>query len=85
MARKLLKLNKISYKEDELVDKTALKLTRKEIIKQKCIDFFSEISQCGWDCQPEWFLNLNIYKLRELYKQIEDFVSSQISFICRQS
>ncbi len=64
----LLKLDK----EDELVDKTALKLTRKEIIKQKCIDFFSEISQCGWDCQPEWFLNLNTFLLKKLYRNLED-------------
>lgn len=64
----LLKLDK----RDELIDKTALKLSRKEIIKQKCIDFFSEISQCGWDCQPEWFLNLNTFLLKKLYRNLED-------------
>jgi len=65
---KLLKLDE----SDNLVDKTALKLSRKEIMKQKCIDFFSEISQCGWDCQPGWFLNLNTFLLKKLYRNLED-------------
>tara|TARA_Y100001938_G_scaffold41088_1_gene56749 strand:- start:88 stop:720 length:633 start_codon:yes stop_codon:yes gene_type:complete len=51
---------------DEIVqDKTA-------IIKQKTVDLFSKIEQAGYSCNISWFLDLDIPRLRELYKQLED-------------
>jgi hypothetical protein len=51
---------------DEIVqDKTA-------IIKQKTVDLFSKIEQAGYSCNISWFLELDIPRLRELYKQLED-------------
>jgi hypothetical protein len=45
---------------------------KKSEIKQKCVDLFSLIDQCGHSCNIEWFLSLNIRRLKELYKQLED-------------
>jgi hypothetical protein len=45
---------------------------RKDLIKQSIVDFFSLIEQSGSTCQIEWFTDLNRYKLKELYKQLED-------------
>lgn len=41
-------------------------------IKQKTVDLFSKIEQSGYSCCVEWFLELNIIQLQELYKQLED-------------
>ena len=45
---------------------------RKNNIKQKCVDLFLCIEQSGYSCQIEWFLNLSLFKTKELYKQLED-------------
>jgi len=45
---------------------------RKENIKQRAVDIFSLVEQSGYFCQIEWFLNLGLYKMKELYKQLED-------------
>jgi len=45
---------------------------RKDAIKQKIVDLFSYIEQSGYTCQIEWFTNLSIRRLKELYKQLED-------------
>lgn len=45
---------------------------RKDAIKQKIVDLFSCIEQSGYTCQIEWFTNLSIRRLKELYKQLED-------------
>lgn len=62
-----LKLSNINT-EIETINLT----NRKEIIKQKTIDIFSDITQSGYYCDINWFLNLNIYKLKTLYKKLED-------------
>lgn len=41
-------------------------------IKQGVVDLFSKIEQSGYPCDISWFLELDIPKLRELYKQLED-------------
>jgi hypothetical protein len=64
---------KLNMKEnDELINKKEIKRTKKQIIKQKTIDLFSDIDTLGNYCQPEWFLNLNIGLLKRLYKNLED-------------
>ena len=45
---------------------------RKDAIKQKIIDLFSYIEQSGYTCQIEWFTNLTLRRLKELYRQLED-------------
>ena len=64
---------KLNMKEDdELINKKEIKRTKKQIIKQKTIDLFSDIDACGNYCQAEWFLNLNMGLLKRLYKNLED-------------
>ena len=58
--------------EDELINKNEIKKTKKQIIKQKTIDLFGDIDQSGYYCQPEWFLSLNLIKLKKLYSNLED-------------
>lgn len=45
---------------------------RKALIKQKTVDLFSLIEQHGYSCNIDWFLNLSLRRLKELYKQLED-------------
>ena len=58
--------------EDDLVNNDDLILTRKQIIKQKTIDIFSEMEQFGYGCNINWFLELNLRRLKNLYKNLED-------------
>ena len=52
--------------KDEIVkDKTTQ-------IKHKVVDLFSKMEQSGYPCDISWFLDLNVPRLRELYKQLED-------------
>lgn len=55
---------------DDLVDD--IKRNRSDIIKQKIVDLFSFIEQSGYTCHVEWFLTLNIRRLKQLYKELED-------------
>ena len=57
---------------DELIDQKQLQITRKQMIKQKCIDLFSDIDNSGYYCQPIWFFNLNLHLLKKLYRNLED-------------
>ena len=45
---------------------------RKENIKQITVDLFSEIEISGYDCNINWFLNLNLERLKKLYRVLED-------------
>ena len=45
---------------------------RKDKIKKNIVDLFSDIEVNGYSCRIEWFLNLSIRRLKELYKQLED-------------
>jgi hypothetical protein len=70
-AKKLSVLLKLTS-EDDLVNNDVLRLTRQQIIKQKTIDIFSQMDQFGFGCNIEWFLDLNIGRLKKLYKNLED-------------
>lgn len=63
-----LKLNEL----DEQIDIHLIKQTKKQIVKQKTVDLFSSIEQCGYECNITWFLNLNREKLKRLYRNLED-------------
>ena len=58
--------------KDNLVDLQELILTKKQILKQKTIDIFSQMEQYGYGCNIDWFLRLNVRKLKTLYKNMED-------------
>jgi len=49
-----------------------IEINNKENIKQRCVDLFSLIEQSGYTCDINWFLSLNLRRLKELYKQLED-------------
>ena len=68
--KKNIKILKEKVYYEDLID--SIQRDRKELIKQNIVDLFSNIEQLGYSCQIEWFLNLNIRKLKELYKQLED-------------
>ena len=57
---------------DDLVDHKQLQISRRQMIKQKCIDLFSDIDNSGYYCQPIWFLSLNLNLLKRLYRNLED-------------
>ena len=45
---------------------------RKNNIKQLTVDLFSEIEIAGYECNIQWFLDLNNRGLKKLYKTLED-------------
>ena len=45
---------------------------RKMIIKQRITDLFSQIEISGYSCSVEWLLDLQIHKLKKLYRSLED-------------
>jgi hypothetical protein len=62
-----LKYKKIKIDIDEISH-----TNRKDITKQRCVDLFSNISQCGYDTNIDWLYKCNTYKLKKLYKGLED-------------
>ena len=71
MAKELSDKLKLS-EDDSLVNMKEIHKTKSQIIKQRTIDLFSEIEQCGYSCLVEWFLDLNISRLKSLYRNLED-------------
>ena len=45
---------------------------RSAIIKQRTVDFMSQVERSGYSCQISWFLDLHLFQLKELYRQLED-------------
>ena len=45
---------------------------RKMIIKQRITDLFSQMEISGYSCSVEWLLDLQIHKLKKLYRSLED-------------
>lgn len=70
-ANKLSGLLKLTNEED-IVNTENLRLSRKQILKQRVIDIFSEMEQFGYGCNIDWFLELNSRKLKGLYRNLED-------------
>ena len=67
-----IKINKIKKNNSYENISDLMENDRKNNIKQKCVDLFACIEQLGYSCQIEWFLNLSLFKTKELYKQMED-------------
>lgn len=70
-ANKLSKLLSLTDK-DNMIDNEEIILTKRQILKQKTIDIFSQMEQYGYSCDIKWFLNLHARKLKNLYKNMED-------------
>ena len=65
-----MEILKKDIKYEDLTD--IIQKDRKNSIKQKVVDLFSQIEQSGHTCQVDWFMSLSIRRLKELYKQLED-------------
>lgn len=70
-SKKLTNLLRLT-KEDNLIDNKDIILTKRQILKQKTIDIFSQMEQYGFGCNIDWFLNLHARKLKNLYRNMED-------------
>ena len=72
----LEKINKITHllkvKNLKLNYNSEIIKERKENIKQITVDLFSEIEISGYDCNINWFLDLNLRSLKKLYRILED-------------
>ena len=55
---------------EKIVDTTIR--DRETAVKQKLVDIFSQIEFCGYSCDIQWILSLNIHNLKKLYRQLED-------------
>lgn len=55
---------------EKIVDTTVR--DRETAVKQKLVDIFSQIEFCGYSCDIQWILSLNIHNLRNLYRKLED-------------
>lgn len=66
------KLNEIKKRGSYENISDLIERDRSENIKQKAVDLFSMIEQSGYFCQIDWFFNLGLHKIKELYKQLED-------------
>lgn len=71
-------------KKDEIDNQNDVIISRKQMIKQKATDLCSEISLCGYDCQPGWILSLNIRMLKKLYRNMEDIWNYRIQGLTQE-
>ena len=55
---------------EKIVDTTIR--DRETAVKQKLVDIFSQMEFCGYSCDIQWILSLNIHNLKKLYRQLED-------------
>tara|TARA_B100000214_G_scaffold370938_1_gene346434 strand:+ start:178 stop:1206 length:1029 start_codon:yes stop_codon:yes gene_type:complete len=69
-SKKLIEIISTDLLNDE-VDQE-LVLTKKQMIKQKTIDIFSQMEQYGYSCNLEWFFKMNLSTLKKLYRSLED-------------
>ena len=70
-AKILSQLLKLTNEED-IINSENIRLSRRQTLKQRVIDIFSEMEQFGYSCNIEWFLELNSRKLKGLYRNLED-------------
>lgn len=65
----ILRLSKININTDI---ETYSHTNKIDIVRQKAIDLFSNISQSGYYCDIDWILSLNIQNTKRLYRKLED-------------
>jgi len=65
LINKLSKSNIDTNLETDIID-------RKYVSKQKTVDICSTLSEFGYYCDINWFLTLDIVKLKGLYRSLED-------------
>tara|TARA_B110001469_G_C9611545_1_gene304221 strand:- start:374 stop:1420 length:1047 start_codon:yes stop_codon:yes gene_type:complete len=47
-------------------------IDRKSLVKQRFVDFFSQMEYSGYSCNVQWILDLHPVKLKRLYRELED-------------
>jgi hypothetical protein len=62
-----LKKQKLKLNYDKEINKE-----RKDNIKQLTVDLFTELSISGYDCDIKWLLDVNLIRLKQLYRTLED-------------
>lgn len=65
----ILKLNNVNINTEI---ETYSHTNKLDIVRQKTIDLFSNVSQSGYYCDIDWFLSLNIDNTKRLYRKLED-------------
>lgn len=65
-------VNLLSSKKESIIINSNITTDRKTIVKQKYVDLFSQIEYSGYSCDVNWILDLNIHKLKKLYRELED-------------
>jgi hypothetical protein len=65
-------INKLNKENINTQVETYSHANKEDIVRQKTIDLFSNICQSGYYCDIEWFLSLNIYQVKKLYRKLED-------------
>lgn len=62
----------LSYKNIIIDIDIMIHSNHKDITKQRCVDLFLNISQCGFDTNIDWLYNCSRHNLKKLYKGLED-------------
>ena len=65
-------IDKLSQLNNNVLIQQEVMNDRKTIIKQRITDLFSQIEISGYSCSIEWLLDLQIHKLKKLYRCLED-------------
>ena len=65
LLNKIEKTREVSIQQDHITDPEM-------IIQQRCFSIFQKIDELKYYTQCEWFLDLDLIHLKELYRQLED-------------
>lgn len=65
-------INYLKQKKIKINVNNTIICDRKTLVKQSFVDIFSQIEYLGYSCNVDWILNLNIIRLKRLYKELED-------------
>ncbi len=65
-------IGKLSAENQSVSIQQEVVADRKTAIKQRITDLFTQIEMSGYSCSVEWLLDLPIYRLKKLYRYLED-------------
>ena len=71
--KKIKKIIKVLKKQNIILDyEENINYSREETLKRNIVDIFSEIGRMGYFVDINWFYELNLVQLKDLYKSLED-------------
>ena len=71
--KKIKKIIKVLKKQNIILDyEENINYSREEILKRNIVDIFSEIGRMGYFVDINWFYELDLIQLKDLYKSLED-------------